>query len=162
MFSKRNLQIIAYCLVSVFATLCFVGWQMQQLTGNAAETLKFLRAMYVIKHNFDGKVDNAKLFDGAIDGMVKSLDDPYTVYLDKKAFADLSEATIGSFGGIGIVFGKRNDDYVVISALPDNPGALAGIKGGDKIIEVDGKPTKDMNMEEVATKIRGEIGTEVT
>ena len=52
LFSKRNLQIIAYCLVSVFATLCFVGWQMQQLTGNAAETLKFLRAMYVIKHNF--------------------------------------------------------------------------------------------------------------
>ena len=51
---------------------------------------------------------------------------------------------------------------MVISALPDNPGALAGIKGGDKIIEVDGKLTKDMNMEEVATKIRGEIGTEVT
>ncbi len=162
MFSKKNLQIIAYCLLSVFATLAFVGWQMQQLTGNAADTLKFLRAMYVIKHNFDGKVDNSKLFDGAIDGMVKSLDDPYTVYLDKKAFADLSEATIGSFGGIGIVFGKRDDDYVVISALPDNPGALAGIKGGDKIIEVDGKPTKDMNMEEVATKIRGEIDSEVT
>ena len=162
MFSKRSLQIIAYCLVSVFATLCFVGWQLQELTGNAAETLKFLRAMYVIKNNYDGEVDNAKLFDGAIDGMVKSLDDPYTVYLDKKAFADLSEATIGSFGGIGIVFGKRDDDYVVISALPDNPGALAGIKNGDKILEVDGKATKDMNMEEVATKIRGEIGSEVT
>ena len=103
MFSKRNLQIIACCLASVFATLCFVGWQMQKLTGSAAESLKFLRAMYVIKHNFDGEVDNAKLFDGAIDGMVKALDDPYTVYLDKKAFADLSEATIGSFGGIGIV-----------------------------------------------------------
>ncbi len=162
MFSKKNLQIIAYCLITMAATLGFVGWQLQSLTGNAAETIKFLRAMHIIKNSFDGPVDNTKLFDGAIDGMVKSLDDPYTSYLDKKAFANLTEVTEGSFGGIGIVFGKRDDDFVVISALPENPGALAGIKGGDKILEVDGNSTKDMNMEEVATKIRGEIGTEVT
>lgn len=162
MFSKRNLQIIAYCLVSVVATLTFIGWQLQVVTGDAAETLKFLRAMHLIKNNFDGPVDNTKLFDGAIEGMVKSLDDPYTSYLDKKAFANLTEVTEGSFGGIGIVFGKRDDDFVVISALPDNPGALAGIKSGDKIIEIDGTSTKDMNMEEVATKIRGPKDTEVT
>lgn len=161
MFSKKNLQIIAYCLVSVVATLTLVGWQLQAVTGDATETLKFLRAMHLIKNNFDGPVDDAKLFDGAIEGMLKSLDDPYTSYLDKKAFANLTEVTEGSFGGIGIVFGKRDDDFVVISALPDNPGALAGIKSGDKIIAIDGTPTKDLNMEEVATKIRGPKDTEV-
>jgi carboxyl-terminal processing protease len=70
--------------------------------------------------------------------MVHALDDPYSVYLDKEDFTKLSEMTEGSFGGIGIVFGKRGDDYVVISALADHPGALAGIKSGDIILAVDG------------------------
>ena len=69
--------------------------------------------------------------------------------------------TNGSFGGIGIVFGKRGNDYVVISALEDNPGAQAGIKSGDIITGIDGKSTREMNMEQVANKIRGEQGTEV-
>ena len=69
--------------------------------------------------------------------------------------------TNGSFGGIGIVFGKRGNDYVVISALEDNPGAQAGIKSGDIITGIDGKSTREMNMEQVANKIRGEQETEV-
>ena len=70
--------------------------------------------------------------------------------------------TVGSFGGIGIVFGKRGNDYVVISALEDNPGAKAGIKSGDIITAIDDKSTREMNMEQVANKIRGKYGTTVT
>lgn len=161
MFNKRNLRVLFYCLCAVLLTLGFVGWKLQQVTGDAAGTLKFLRALSVIRNNYNGDVDNSKLFDGAISGMVNSLGDPYTVYLDKKNYEALTEMTGGSFGGIGIVFGKKDNDFVVISALPDNPGALAGIKSGDKIIAIDGKETKDMNMEEVAHKIRGAKGTTV-
>lgn len=162
MFKKKNLLILVYCLCSVLLTLGFVGWKLQQVTGDAAGTLKFLRAMSIIRNNYNGDVDNTQLFDGAIKGMVNSLGDPYTVYLDKKNYEALTEMTGGSFGGIGIVFGKKDDDFVVISALPDNPGAQAGIKSGDKIVAIDGQETKDMNMEEVAHKIRGEKGTQVT
>lgn len=117
--------------------------------------------MNLLKRNYNGEVDNHQLFDGAIKGMVEAAGDPYTVYLNSKDFQQLSEMTGGSFGGIGIVFGKRGNDYVVISALEDNPGAKAGIKSGDIITAIDGNPTRDMNMEQVANKIRGKHGTVV-
>lgn len=161
MFDRKNLKLVACCLISVAVTLGAVTWKVQDITGDAAGALRFLRTMSIVKSNFDGQIDNNKLFDGAIEGMVKSLGDPYSVYLDKEKFAKLSEVTEGSFGGIGIVFGKRGDDYVVISAIPDNPGALAGIKSGDIILAVDGTDTKNLDMTGVADKIRGKQGTEV-
>lgn len=161
MLNKRNLQILAYCLLSVVITLGVVSWKLQSITGDAAGTVKFLRVMSILRDNYDGPIDNQKLFDGAISGMVKSLDDPYTSYLDTKDFTRLNEMTEGSFGGIGIVFGKRGDDFIVISALPDNPGALAGIKSGDVILSVDDTEVKTLDMTEVASKIRGKQGTEV-
>lgn len=161
MFDRKNLKLVACCLISVAVTLGAVTWKVQDITGDTAGALRFLRTMSIVKSNFDGQIDNNKLFDGAIEGMVKSLGDPYSVYLDKENFAKLSEVTEGSFGGIGIVFGKRGDDYVVISAIPDNPGALAGIKSGDIILAVDGTDTKNLDMTGVADKIRGKQGTEV-
>ena len=161
MFDRKNLKLVACCLISVAVTLGAVTWKVQDITGDAAGALRFLRTMSIVKSNFDGQIDNNKLFDGAIEGMVKSLGDPYSVYLDKENFAKLSEVTEGSFGGIGIVFGKRGDDYVVISAIPDNPGALAGIKSGDIILAVDGTDTNNLDMTGVADKIRGKQGTEV-
>lgn len=161
MFSGKNIKLLTCCLLSVAVTLGAVTWKVQEITGDVAGTLRFLRAMSIVKNNFDGKADNKVLFDGAIEGMVHALDDPYSVYLDKEDFTKLSEMTEGSFGGIGIVFGKRGDDYVVISALADHPGALAGIKSGDIILAVDGTETAKMNMTDVADKIRGKQGTEV-
>lgn len=161
MFSGKNIKLLTCCLLSVAVTLGAVTWKVQEITGDAVGTLRFLRAMSIVKDNFDGQTDNKVLFDGAIEGMVHALDDPYSVYLDKEDFTKLSEMTEGSFGGIGIVFGKRGDDYVVISALADHPGALAGIKSGDIILAVDGAETAKMNMTDVAEKIRGKQGTEV-
>ena len=161
MFSGKNIKLLTCCLLSVAVTLGAVTWKVQEITGDAVGTLRFLRAMSIVKNNFDGKADNKVLFDGAIEGMVHALDDPYSVYLDKEDFTKLSEMTEGSFGGIGIVFGKRGDDCVVISALADHPGALAGIKSGDIILAVDGAETAKMNMTDVADKIRGKQGTEV-
>ena len=166
MFGKRRWQLAACCLLTaVLTTAAIVGTEavlLNRLTGSVSESVRFLRTMKLLKHNYNGEVDNHQLFDGAIKGMVESVGDPYTVYLNKKDFQQLSEMTVGSFGGIGIVFGKRGNDYVVISALEDNPGAKAGIKSGDIITAIDDKSTREMNMEQVANKIRGKYGTIVT
>lgn len=166
MFGKRRWQLTACCLLTaVLTTAAIVGTEavlLNRLTGSVSESVRFLRTMKLLKRNYNGEVDNHQLFDGALKGMVESVGDPYTVYLNKKDFQQLSEMTVGSFGGIGIVFGKRGNDYVVISALEDNPGAKAGIKSGDIITAIDDKPTRDMNMEQVANKIRGKYGTTVT
>ena len=160
-FRRRAVQLALCCLLSAGVTLAAVFWQFCSITGDGIGALRFLQAMHIVKRSFNGEINDAKLYDGAIKGMVDSLGDPYTVYLDSKDFARLNEMTEGSFGGIGIVFGKKGQDYIVISALPDNPGALAGIKSGDIITAVDGKEAKDMNMEQVAAAIRGQQGTEV-
>ena len=166
MFGKRRWQLTACCLLTaVLTTAAIVGTEavlLNRLTGSVSESVRFLRAMKLLKRNYNGEVDNHQLFDGALKGMVESVGDPYTVYLNKKDFQQLSEMTVGSFGGIGIVFGKRGNDYVVISALEDNPGAKAGIKSGDIITAIDDKSTREMNMEQVANKIRGKYGTTVT
>lgn len=166
MFGKRRWQLAACCLLTaVLTTVAIVGTEavlLNRLTGSVSESVRFLRTMKLLKRNYNGEVDNHQLFDGAIKGMVESVGDPYTVYLNKKDFQQLSEMTVGSFGGIGIVFGKRGNDYVVISALEDNPGAKAGIKSGDIITAIDDKSTREMNMEQVANKIRGKYGTIVT
>lgn len=165
MFSKRTWQLAACCAATAVLTaaslLCAGGVLLERITGSASESVRFLRTMHLLKNNYNGDVDNHTLFEGAIKGMVEGVGDPYTVYLNRKDFQQLNEMTDGTFGGIGIVFGKRGDDYIVISALPDNPGALAGIKSGDIITAVDGQPTRSMNMEQVANSIRGQQGTEV-
>ena len=166
MFGKRRWQLTACCLLTaVLTTAAIVGTEavlLNRLTGSVSESVRFLRTMKLLKRNYNGEVDSHQLFDGALKGMVESVGDPYTVYLNKKDFQQLSEMTVGSFGGIGIVFGKRGNDYVVISALEDNPGAKAGIKSGDIITAIDDKSTREMNMEQVANKIRGKYGTIVT
>lgn len=166
MFGKRRWQLTACCLLTaVLTTAAIVGTEavlLNRLTGSVSESVRFLRTMKLLKRNYNGEVDNHQLFDGALKGMVESVGDPYTVYLNKKDFQQLSEMTVGSFGGIGIVFGKRGNDYVVISALEDNPGAKAGIKSGDIITAINDKSTREMNMEQVANKIRGKYGTTVT
>lgn len=166
MFGKRRWQLTACCLLTaVLTTAAIVGTEavlLNRLTGSVSESVRFLRTMKLLKRNYNGEVENHQLFDGALKGMVESVGDPYTVYLNKKDFQQLSEMTVGSFGGIGIVFGKRGNDYVVISALEDNPGAKAGIKSGDIITAIDDKSTREMNMEQVANKIRGKYGTTVT
>lgn len=165
MSKKKILKIIACCLTIVFLTVIAVlGGELvllYKMAGSTADPLRFLQTMNLLQRNYNGEVTPHQLFDGAIKGMVEAAGDPYTVYLNQKDYAQLNEMTNGSFGGIGIVFGKRGNDYVVISALEDNAGAKAGIKSGDIIMGVDGQPTRDMNMEQVATKIRGEQGTEV-
>lgn len=165
MFSKKAWQLAACCVATaIVTTVTIVGVEgalLQKLTGSASESVRFLRTMHLLKNNYNGEVDNHTLFDGAIKGMVESVGDPYTVYLNRKDYKQLSEMTNGTFGGIGIVFGKRGDDYVVISALPDNPGALAGIKSGDIIMSVDDVQSRTLNMEQMAQKIRGQQGTEV-
>lgn len=165
MFSKRTWQLAACCAATAVLTaaslLCVEGVLLERVTGSASESVRFLRTMQLLKKHYNGDVDNHTLFEGAIKGMVEGVGDPYTVYLNRKDFQQLNEMTDGTFGGIGIVFGKRGDDYVVISALPDNPGALAGIKSGDIITAVNEQPTRSMNMEQVANSIRGQQGTQV-
>ena len=107
------------------------------------------------------KLDTKKLLYGAIRGMVNSVDDPYTVFFEPAESKKFQEEISGSFGGIGIEIGKRNNVLTVIAPIKDTPAFKAGLKAGDKILRIDDKTTADLSIEEAVNLIRGKRGTPV-
>jgi carboxyl-terminal processing protease len=108
-----------------------------------------------------GKIDVQKMIYGAIHGMVNSVGDPYTVFLEPKINEKFQEEISGAFGGVGIEIGKRDGFVTVISPLKDTPAYRAGIKAGDKIVNVDTKPVTELTIDQVVNEIRGKKGTPV-
>lgn len=98
---------------------------------------------------------------GAIAGLVKSLDDPNSVFFPPADAQKFEEDVTGNFGGIGAEIGERDDVIVVIAPLKDSPAEKAGIRSGDKILKVDEKTTTGMRVMDAVKIIRGPIGTAV-
>ena len=140
------------------ALLCYlVG-----IDGAKTESaLRFLAAMRFIESRYVNEVDYNKLMDGAINGMVKSLGDPHSIYLDSKLYRQLTEHTEGVFGGIGVYMGFKDGRVQIVSVMEGTPGEKAGLKANDEILAVDGTKTADIQPEEVAMHIRGKVGTDV-
>ena len=147
--------------VTVVFTLGCMVWGLQKLTHNAGGALQFLFTLGKIHSSYVGEFTDKKLFEGAMHGLVESLDDPYSEYLDEKGFTRLNEVTDGTFGGIGVVLGQRNKEFVVVSPMEGSPGAKAGIEAGDKILKVNDVDTKGRTLEDVVSTIRGKKGTSV-
>lgn len=113
------------------------------------------------KYVDENKLDTKKLLYGAIRGMVDSIGDPYTVFFEPPESKKFQEEISGSFGGIGIEIGKRNNVLTVIAPIKDTPAFKAGLQTGDKILRVDGTSTTDLSIEEAVNLIRGKRGTAV-
>jgi carboxyl-terminal processing protease len=103
-----------------------------------------------------------KLLNGAIEGMVSSLGDPYTVYLPPQQNTSFKQSLAGQFQGIGAELGMKGKSIVVIAPLDGSPASKAGIKTGDIIIGVDDKSIVGEDINTVVNKIRGQKGTPVT
>jgi carboxyl-terminal processing protease len=165
LFKKKvsiNVWLIPILVIGIMTlTLISVFWGMHKLTHNAGGTLQFLYTLGKIRSSYVGEYTDKKLFEGAMHGLVESLDDPYSEYLDETGFSRLNEMTDGTFGGIGVVLGQRNKEFVVVSPMEGSPGAKAGIEAGDKILKVNDVDTKGRTLEDVVSTIRGKKGTSV-
>ena len=117
--------------------------------------MRFIEAQYV------QDVDKDKLISGAISGMVRSLGDPHSIYLEPKLYSQLKADTSGTFGGIGVYMNFKDNGVQILNVIPDGPGDKAGLKTGDSILAVNSQPVSEIEYGEVALKIRGEIGTPV-
>lgn len=104
---------------------------------------------------------NQEMVYGAIKGLVDSMGDPHTIFLPPEDSKKFEEDVVGNFGGIGAEIGVKDDQLVVIAPLKGNPAEAVGLKAGDKIFGIDGKPTDNLDVNEAVKKIRGEIGTAV-
>lgn len=116
-----------------------------------------LKAKYVDKD----KLDDKTMFYGAVQGMVESIGDPYTVFMEPKAAKEFSDDLAGTFEGIGAEIGKKDGIITIVAPLADMPAEKAGLQAGDKIYAIDGQPTMDFEIDQAVSKIRGKKGTEV-
>ncbi len=121
----------------------------------------FSEAFERVRANYVRPVKDSELIDGAIQGMVSSLD-PHSAYMDAKSFADMQIQTKGEFGGVGIEVTMEDGLIKVISPIDDTPAAKAGLKPGDYIAAIDGNAIQGMALNDAIDKMRGPVGSKVT
>lgn len=163
MLNRRQAIVGALVLVAATFTLTTAAFLyfVQLVSGDAAATLKFFRALQVVHSRYIEDVPVSTLMEGAVRGMVRSMGDPHSIYFDGKMFKEFQVETEGAFGGIGVVVGMKDNLLTVISPVEGTPGEQAGIKSGDQILKIDGEDIKSLALDEAVAKIRGPKGTQV-
>lgn len=120
----------------------------------------FSNVLSILQENYVEEIDTQKAVDGAIQGLLLTLD-PHSSYLKPEELKDLQEETSGSFSGIGIEITIKDGILTVISPIEGTPADKAGIKANDLIVEIDGQKTKDMSSDEAIKRLRGTRGSKV-
>ena len=129
---------------------------------NTYEKLKvFSEILSLLESNYVKSIDPDDLINGAIRGMLKSLD-PHTTYLTPDSYKEMKVETSGKFGGLGIEISMRDGMLTVVTPIEDTPAFNAGVKAKDKIIEIEGESTLDLTLSEAVERLRGNPGTSVT
>lgn len=120
----------------------------------------FTEVFDAVKQNYVEPVDDQKLIEGALLGMVENLD-PHSNYLPPSAYKDLGIATKGKFGGLGIEVNMEQGVVRVVSPIDDTPAARAGIRAGDYIVKIDDTSVQGLTLQQAVDKMRGEPGSKV-
>ncbi|MBI4700928.1 MAG: S41 family peptidase [Deltaproteobacteria bacterium] len=118
------------------------------------------RVLVLVENHYVDPVERNKLLEGAIEGLVAKLD-PHSAYMPAPQFAQFNEDTEGRFAGIGVEVDIRDDVVTVIAPIDGSPAARAGIRSGDQIVAVDGRPIQGASVEKMIELMRGPAGTRV-
>lgn len=136
--------------------------QNAQAESNNTESLEKVEQAYsLIFNSYVEKVEEKKLVEGAIQGMLSTLKDPYSVYMDKETAKQFNDTLESSFEGIGAEVSSVDGKIVIVSPFKDSPAEKAGLKPNDQIVKVDGESVEGLDLYEATLKIRGKKGTAV-
>ncbi|MGI9628211.1 MAG: S41 family peptidase [Longimicrobiales bacterium] len=141
------------------------GWFLQQGVNREANVYFHVRlleeVMEYIEGQFVEEVDATELYQAAIDGVVRELGDPNSQFLEASDWEDVRIRTQGEYGGVGLEVIDREGFVTVVSPIPGTPGARAGIRAGDRIVEVDGESIEGLLTDQAVELLRGRPGTSV-
>lgn len=150
------------CLVFLFSShQGYCADSTLKFSPDYKELKLFRQVMEIVRKNYVKEVTDKELIQGAISGMLQSLD-PHSSYLTEDMFKELQVETKGEFGGLGIEITLDGGILTVVSPIEDTPAFQAGIKPGDKIIKINGEPTKNITLHTAVQQMRGPKGTKVT
>ena len=154
----RLRSLIAIALLAAALAAPAPAWALSEKGFKSLHVLtKILR---YVEENYVTPVDEENLIRGAIRGMLGTLD-PHTVYMSPEIYRELKVDTSGRFDGIGIEVTVKDGWLTVVSPIKGSPAEEAGIQAGDKIARINGHPTKDLNLSEAVTMMRGKRGSRV-
>jgi len=169
MDDKRSLKLIAgvVIVVAVFGAGFLFGKHSAPKVIPQPGSINFSLfwdAYNKLHENFidPSKINDQKIIYGAIEGMTKSLGDPYTDFFDPAQAKAFNQDLSGSFEGIGVEMGLKKGQLTVIAPLAGSPGEKAGLRSGDLVVKINGKDTTDMSIDDAVTLIRGKKGTQIT
>ncbi len=156
--NKKKFLIAALVLL---LTGIVIGQGMVQAKSDTYEELKvFTQALELVKRNYVEDPDSKELIQGAIRGMISSLD-PHSSYMNERSFKEMNMDIKGEFQGVGIQIGIKNQQLTIIAPIEDTPGFRAGLAAGDKILKINDEWAKDMTIEQAVDKMRGPKKTQV-
>jgi carboxyl-terminal processing protease len=121
---------------------------------------RFIEIVNLVQKQYVREVDTKKLFQNAINGMLGGLD-PFSNYISEDDLPEFRKQTVGTFGGIGIQIGMRKGLLTVISPIEETPAYRAGVMAGDIIVEIEGKSTENIRLEDAVKMLTGEPGSKV-
>lgn len=163
------LWILITLLVAGSILALWSPWGVFADTDGSGESLRtVLEVISLIKTQYFEDVDALRLISkyverGTINGMLSGvLDDPYTRHMDVRAWEQMQIDTHGVYGGIGIMVGMQEDKLTIVAPFAGTPGFAAGLRAGDHIVEIDGKSTEFMSLDEAVSLMRGPEGTMIT
>ena len=120
----------------------------------------FNKVLYLIESQYYREVNTDKLIEGAINGMMSTLD-PHSAYLDSEVFSKMQEETSGEFGGLGIEVTQKDGVLVIITPIEDSPAFKAGIKAGDKVVEINHESMVGSTLQQAIEKLRGKMKSKI-
>jgi carboxyl-terminal processing protease len=135
--------------------------QDRQTDNRGEEWGKIGQAYDLIVNQYVEKVEQTDLVEGAIEGMLATLDDPYTIYMDQETAKQFSETLDSSFEGIGTEIGMEDNKIIIVAPYKDSPAENAGLKPRDQLLKIDGESVEGLDLNETRLKIRGKKGTTV-
>lgn len=161
MKKNKKFLIIVLIIGPIIGVFIFLSLQVEGDFFSDLELRPLITAYRAIQTRYIEEVKPSKLIGGAIKGMIESLEDPYSHWMDTEVYKQIEQEREGEFGGIGIRITIKDEFLTVVSALEGTPASEAGIEPGDRIIKIYGESTEEFTLTEAMRRLRGKAGTEV-
>ncbi|MBC2579554.1 S41 family peptidase [Clostridium sp. DJ247] len=156
---KWVLGTIAIVLITNLATMFGTNLYVLNKVSKFEKLFEVRSALYKY---YDGKINDSDLVEGAVKGMTSALNDPYTVFMNKKEFEEFNMQTQGNYSGVGLQVQSKENNIVVVDVFEDSPSKKAGILPKDIIEKVDGTDVSGKDLDKAVTLMKGKDGTDVT
>jgi len=154
-----------FLIIIVILSLIIGGFLLAKVQAGSnlfSELKPFLETIYqVIQSQYIKRINPSELIEGAIKGMIESLEDPHSYWMDAESYKEMEQEKEGQFGGLGIQITLKDEFITIVSPLEGTPASEAGLQPWDRIIEINGESTQGITLTGAMKKLRGEPGTTV-